>query len=389
MPLYLLDTELDENDPVDRWITARLYEGNPLTRLGQYGLLGIGTVRALRRARDRARRAALQRGSSRARGARARRRRRRVRNAGSTRRSPRRASGACSRPTRRCPLGTRATSRPRSCDAFADLPQRLGITGERFLDLCRTHAGTDEWPGMTPLALRLTRRANAVSLRHGEVAREMWRPLFARRAGRRRPDHARHERRPPADVPLRADARAARPPPRRGLARPRRRPGDLGAGRRHPRRGALGGAQRGTTAPRRVREGEVGPGPAAPRRGSGERQGGRRDVLRGHADARLRPPDRDVQAPVPADVRPRARAPDLRRRAAAPDGRGRQGAPARRQREADARRRVRAVERGRDHVTRRVPRELRPVGRRRRSSAAATSGSTSRARRSRRAAPAG
>ena len=38
MPLYLLDAELDENDPVDRWITARLYEGNPLTRLGQYGL---------------------------------------------------------------------------------------------------------------------------------------------------------------------------------------------------------------------------------------------------------------------------------------------------------------------------------------------------------------
>jgi starch phosphorylase len=31
---------------------------------------------------------------------------------------------------------------------------------------------------MTPLALRLARRANAVSLRHGEVAREMWRPLF-------------------------------------------------------------------------------------------------------------------------------------------------------------------------------------------------------------------
>jgi len=27
VPLYLLDTELEENDPVDRWITARLYEG--------------------------------------------------------------------------------------------------------------------------------------------------------------------------------------------------------------------------------------------------------------------------------------------------------------------------------------------------------------------------
>jgi starch phosphorylase len=48
----------------------------------------------------------------------------------------------------------------------------------RFLDLCRTRPGTDEWPGMTPLALRLTRRANAVSLRHEQVAREMWRPLY-------------------------------------------------------------------------------------------------------------------------------------------------------------------------------------------------------------------
>ena len=49
---------------------------------------------------------------------------------------------------------------------------------ERFLDLCRARPGTDEWPGMTPLALRLTRRANAVSLRHEQVAREMWRALY-------------------------------------------------------------------------------------------------------------------------------------------------------------------------------------------------------------------
>ena len=87
-------------------------------------------------------------------------------------------------------------------------PGRLGIDNERFLDLCRTHPDGDEWPGMTPLALRLARRANAVSLRHGEVAREMWRPLFGDGVRRRRADHARHERRPPPDVPLAADARA-------------------------------------------------------------------------------------------------------------------------------------------------------------------------------------
>src|SRR4051812_30215546 len=47
VPLYLLDAERPENDPVDRWLTARLYDGDPITRLGQYVLLGVGGARAL------------------------------------------------------------------------------------------------------------------------------------------------------------------------------------------------------------------------------------------------------------------------------------------------------------------------------------------------------
>ena len=76
------------------------------------------------------------------------------------------------------PAGNETYETTSFLEAFADLPPRLGIDFGRFLDLCRTHPGGDEWPGMTPLALRLSRRANAVSMRHGEVAREMWRPLF-------------------------------------------------------------------------------------------------------------------------------------------------------------------------------------------------------------------
>ena len=45
--LYLLDTECADNDPIDRWITARLYVGDRHTRLAQYAMLGIGGVRAL------------------------------------------------------------------------------------------------------------------------------------------------------------------------------------------------------------------------------------------------------------------------------------------------------------------------------------------------------
>ncbi|MCK9520142.1 MAG: alpha-glucan family phosphorylase, partial [Dehalococcoidia bacterium] len=47
-PLYLLDTDMEENSPEDREIGARLYGGDIATRIEQEMLLGIGGVRALR-----------------------------------------------------------------------------------------------------------------------------------------------------------------------------------------------------------------------------------------------------------------------------------------------------------------------------------------------------
>jgi len=47
VPLYLLDADRPENSPVDRWITSRLYVGDRATRLAQYALLGVGSMRAL------------------------------------------------------------------------------------------------------------------------------------------------------------------------------------------------------------------------------------------------------------------------------------------------------------------------------------------------------
>ncbi|MFH2218963.1 MAG: alpha-glucan family phosphorylase [Pseudomonadota bacterium] len=46
-PLFLLDTNLPENTPEAREITARLYAGEPKIRLAQEVLLGIGGMRAL------------------------------------------------------------------------------------------------------------------------------------------------------------------------------------------------------------------------------------------------------------------------------------------------------------------------------------------------------
>ncbi|HEX9078654.1 MAG TPA: alpha-glucan family phosphorylase, partial [Desulfuromonadaceae bacterium] len=48
IPLYLLDTNLEENSPEDREITTRLYGGDQDMRIRQEILLGIGGIRALR-----------------------------------------------------------------------------------------------------------------------------------------------------------------------------------------------------------------------------------------------------------------------------------------------------------------------------------------------------
>ena len=70
VPLLLLDTEIPANDEVQRWTTARLYEGNRAIRLAQYGLLGIGGARVLERSRS-SRPSPSERGPSGARAARA------------------------------------------------------------------------------------------------------------------------------------------------------------------------------------------------------------------------------------------------------------------------------------------------------------------------------
>jgi len=50
VPVILLDTQLAENDPVDREITDRLYGGDESYRLKQEIVLGVGGLRALRAA---------------------------------------------------------------------------------------------------------------------------------------------------------------------------------------------------------------------------------------------------------------------------------------------------------------------------------------------------
>ncbi len=48
VPVYLLDTDLERNDPADRELSHKLYTGAPGLRLKQEWILGVGGVRVLR-----------------------------------------------------------------------------------------------------------------------------------------------------------------------------------------------------------------------------------------------------------------------------------------------------------------------------------------------------
>jgi glycogen phosphorylase len=178
VPLFLIDSQLPENDQVQRWYTARLYEGVRALRLAQYALLGIGGVRVLRAlgiepglfhlneghpalaalelvAEEVARGASFDDALS------------------STRQ---RFVFTTHTPV---PAGNEVYGRDELLGALCDLPGRLGIDDERFLGLFRSHPGDmGESPGITQLGIRVSRTLNAVSELHGRVARTMWRPLF-------------------------------------------------------------------------------------------------------------------------------------------------------------------------------------------------------------------
>jgi starch phosphorylase len=77
------------------------------------------------------------------------------------------------------PAGNETYGPDELLSAYDDLPGRLGLSGERFVELCRARPeDADEAPGLTPLAIRLSRARNGVSRLHGEVARQMWHGMF-------------------------------------------------------------------------------------------------------------------------------------------------------------------------------------------------------------------
>ncbi|MEO8200422.1 MAG: alpha-glucan family phosphorylase [Gemmatimonadota bacterium] len=181
VPLYLLDTDLEQNDPQDRELSTKLYGVGVDLRLKQEWILGVAGVRALRAAGfhpsawhaneghaafmlvERLREYAIQGVSH----------------------------DEAVKLVRNGSVFTTHTPVPAGHDHFSASEveacvgpfwDEMGISKERFFQLGQHPV---EGPGefhMTVLAMRLSRGINGVSRVHGAVSRELWRELWPGRS---------------------------------------------------------------------------------------------------------------------------------------------------------------------------------------------------------------
>ncbi len=187
--LCLLDTDLEENAPWDRELSARLYGGDRETRVQQEIILGIGGVRALKALgyspavwhlnEGHAAFVVLQR----------------IRDfieAGLL-------FDQALEEVRRTTVFTTHTPVPAGHDAFpftlvethlAGCWGTLGEYRDRFMQLGAYDNGSGPQFNMTALALRAASGVNAVSQLHGVVTREMWGPIWPGVAEEARPVRA-------------------------------------------------------------------------------------------------------------------------------------------------------------------------------------------------------
>ena len=182
VPLFLLDAELGENMPLQRWVSSRLYEGNSSIRLAQYALLGVGAVRALEAMGITPSLYHLNEGHA----------------ALATLAVASSLSGAAGTQGAHCgdaieqarskfvftthtpvPAGNETYSREEVTTVLGRLFDSLGFDVHEVLALGRMHpADAAEQTGLTPLAIRGSRSTNAVSQRHGAIARAMWHEMY-------------------------------------------------------------------------------------------------------------------------------------------------------------------------------------------------------------------
>lgn len=180
VPLYLMDTDVPENEPWDRELSARLYSGDSEMRIRQEIMLGIGGVRLLHKLGYDPAVWHMNEGHS------AFLLLECIREKVAGGLSYEAAAEAVKAQT----VFTTHTPVPAGHDVFAfhlmdkyfgDFAGEMGISREQFLSLGHHVEPWGDAFNMTVLALRLAGKTNGVSALHGEVSRQMWGPVFPTR----------------------------------------------------------------------------------------------------------------------------------------------------------------------------------------------------------------
>ena len=182
VPLYLLDSNVDGNNPEDQQLTSRLYGGDERTRIRQELVLGIGGVKALAAIGISPGVYHLNEGHSAFAPLEAIRFR--MESDGLTFEDAVREVSMQTAFTTHTPV-------PAGHDRFTaelveehlgPLRKELGLTPAGLLELGRVDTSNPaELFCMTVLGLKLSRTANAVSQLHGSVSRRMWSSLWPTR----------------------------------------------------------------------------------------------------------------------------------------------------------------------------------------------------------------
>ncbi|HEU0026863.1 MAG TPA: alpha-glucan family phosphorylase [Ktedonobacterales bacterium] len=174
VPLYLMDTDVPQNAPADRVLSARLYGGDQEMRIAQEIVLGIGGVRALRALGIDASVWHMNEGHAAFLGL--ERCRELVNGLDVDFEVARQIAAANAVFTTHTPVAA-------GNDVFSfDLVERyfsgfwpqLRLDRDAFMNLAREDAAWGSGFSMTILAIRLSAQRNGVSRLHGHVSREMW-----------------------------------------------------------------------------------------------------------------------------------------------------------------------------------------------------------------------
>jgi starch phosphorylase len=176
--LYLLDTDIPENNAEDRLITAELYGGDLEMRMRQEMVLGIGGIRALRALGLEPEVFHMNEGHSAFLGL------ERIRRLVADQRldfySALQVAASANIFTTHTPVPAGNDSFPREMMRryFGAFAAEIGLPFDEFFSFGQTRINTTDPFSMTILALRLSRHCNGVSKLHGDVSRGLWKDVW-------------------------------------------------------------------------------------------------------------------------------------------------------------------------------------------------------------------